>query len=272
VNRITTALATATLIVVGVWVMAGGLNGVATAHAEFGQSAITAGTTATVTLYVPQEYGPDYFNVQVQVRIPNGWQAVGANDNILTFSNPGGLGEEFPITVTAPSSPVSASAFVVRQTYNTTPQGSGDGGAFCDPPTNRVVCWYYSATLTALATPSSAPAPTPPTPTPTPSSGGTSGGPAIPPEVSAQGTLSANEPGGTDPDPAERSTLESLAPESNTTPTELAAGVATSDESSSGASALPFVFLAIGVVFAAACGTVVIRRNKTSSTPEKGDI
>jgi hypothetical protein len=248
----------------GAWIVVGGMSGVASAHAEFGQSAVTAGTTSTVTLYVPQEY-EGYFNVQVQVQIPNGWQAVGSAGNVLTFSNSGGLGEEFPITLIAPASPTSASAFAVRQTYNAPPQGTGDGGSFCDPPTNRVVCWYYSATLAALAAPAPAPGPLPTTPVPVPGGGATNGEQATPPGGSTQGATATN---GTDlatSDPTAQSTS------STADSVEPAVPVAAVNTSSSDSSALPFLFLAIVAVIAAAGGTIIIRRSNGPSSSSEDD-
>lgn len=256
-------LATALLAVLGGWILVGGFGGVAGAHAEFGQSAVTAGTTSTVTLYVPQEYGPNFFNVQVQVRIPNGWQAVGAAGNVLTFSNPSGLGEEFPITVIAPVSPSGPIAFSVRQTYNVTPQGGGDGGSFCNYPTNTVVCWDYTATLSALATSS----PTTPPSGPVPNGGGSggasgpsSGGAAQPPVVTSSESATAA--------PATSAVLESSGSSSTSVSSSAQMEVATTSSTSTdtGPSALPLITLAGVVALAAASGTVLLRR--TNNTPD----
>lgn len=225
------------------WFAIGGAAGVASAHAEFQQGSVTAGSTTQLTLDVPDERAAPRYTSIVRIQVPVGWTAVGCarpagwtcetNSGEIDFQYDGGPPQEsFSFTVTAPSTPTTTT-FPVVQIYD-----NGEN-----------VLWSNTAVVSVV------PAPTPPPPTTPP----TTTGPSTP-------TTGSGTNGGA----ANASTTSTTAGATVRT-TEQSAVVATRDlaadddrsaTSGEGSSALPLVLGGLAVVVLAGGGIAwfVVRR------------
>jgi hypothetical protein len=188
------------------WIGFGGIAGVASAHAEFGQGAVPVGIESAVTLTVPHEYGGSFFNIRVRVQIPAGWQAVGCSGGavwscttgpVVTFTNNAGAAsgqdEEFTLRLLVSTTVTGPAYFPIVQTYNATLPGNGHGDA-----SGTEVLWAQSAFLSTFA-----PAQTPPT-TATGSSQSASSPSLTPsPDSSGSAPVSAQPPATGDPVPTD---------------------------------------------------------------------
>jgi hypothetical protein len=253
------------------WIGFGGIAGVASAHAEFGQGAVPMGIESAVTLTVPHEYGGGFFNIRVRVQIPAGWQAVGCNGGsvwscttgpVVTFANNAGAAsgqdEEFTIRLLGPTTVTGPAYFPIVQTYNATLPGNGHGDA-----TGAEVLWTQSAFLSTFA-----PAQSPPT-TATGSSQ-SAASPSLQPSPDSSGSapVSAQPPAAGDPVPTDDTAAPggalgvgdagtSITSEGTAT---LSSRTESVDESTrSGAPLLVAVFVVIAIVIVIALG---VRRSR----------
>jgi len=153
--------ATAAATVAAAWVAIGGATGVASAHAEFQESTVIAGSTTTLTLDVPNERPAPRYTTTVRIQIPAGWSAMGctqpagwtctAGSGEIAFQFAGGPQQEaFSFTLRAPES-ARTSIFPVVQIYDNAEN----------------VLWSDTAILRVAVDPT--PAPSPPTSAPAPS-------------------------------------------------------------------------------------------------------
>lgn len=233
------------------WFAFGGASAIASAHAEFQSTRVTAGATTSVTLDVPHERAPNVFNTIVRMQVPAGWNSpscaapagwncsAGGSEVAFSKLDPNSMvdaSEAFTFSLTAPMSS-GLTTFPVVQIYNT----------------GENVLWSDSARLEVVAAPtptSAAPAPTPTTaaPGPTTPAPTTPGGSAV--------TTTAVD--GTAGDSRSSSTSTSADHDGEPTLTD-----ATSESRDSGMS--PIVPIGIGiVVVAAVTGGVVLLRKRSS--------
>lgn len=154
--------ATAAATVAVAWIAIGGATGVASAHAEFQESTVIAGSTTTLTLDVPNERPAPRYTTTVRIQIAEGWTAVGCTQPAgwtcttgggeIAFQFAGGSQQEaFSFTLRAPDT-ARTSTFPVVQIYDNAEN----------------VLWSDTAVLRVGVDPSpspptSAPAPSPPT-------------------------------------------------------------------------------------------------------------
>jgi hypothetical protein len=169
------------------WIALGGASAVASAHAEFESTSVTASSTTQVVLDVPHERAPNVFNTTVRVQIPSGWSSptctspagwtCGSSSGEVAFykNDPGSIvdsSEVFGFALSAPASAGTAT-FPVAQIYDT----------------GENVLWSSSAQL--QVTSGQAPTTSAPQPSPSPTT------PNGPPTTTAQ-SESSNAGSGTD--------------------------------------------------------------------------
>ena len=223
------ALSRVSAVAIVAWVAIGGASGVASAHAEFQSTRVTAGSTTTVSLDVPHERAPNVYNTIVRVQVPDGWSSPSCapargwscstmpGEVAFSKNDPSSIvdaTEMFSFAVTAPTA-TGTSVFPVVQIYNT----------------GENVLWSSSAQLEVVAGPS--PSTTSPAPTTT--------------VTSASTTTSST-------------TTASSSTSSTTGPTTTVDSGATT--SSSGGSSLPIVVVLVVLVLAAGGATVVLVRRR----------
>jgi hypothetical protein len=237
-NRLTKRAATAVAVVAVAWVAIGGAAGVASAHAEFQQSTVSAGATTTLTLDVPNERPAPRYTATVRVQVPAGWSTVGctqpdgwtcsAGDGEIAFQYAGGPQQEaFSFTLLSPGT-ARTTTFPVVQIYDNAEN----------------VLWSNTAVLQVAVDPS----PSPPTSAPTPSRPTSVGPGPTPPADSgsadargAAGSSTTSSPTVTDGD--------SRAP--------TAAGQASDSRSTDPNDGSPIVLVVLGAIMVLAIGTVI---------------
>ena len=187
------------------WIALGGVSAVASAHAEFESTSVTATSTTQVVLDVPHERAPNVFNTTVRIQIPNGWSAPtctspagwtcsSSSDEVAFFKNdPRSIinsSEAFRFALSAPAS-TGTTTFPVAQIYDT----------------GENVLWSSSAQL--QVTPAQTPTTSAPQPSPSPTT------PNSPPTTTAQ-SESSNAGSGAD---GGSSASTALSPDSSNTVT-----------------------------------------------------
>jgi hypothetical protein len=171
------------------WIALGGVSAVASAHAEFESTSVTATSTTQVVLDVPHERAPNVFNTAVRIQIPSGWSAptctspagwicsISSGEVAFSKNDPRSIinsSEAFRFALSAPAS-TGTTTFPVVQIYDT----------------GENVLWSSSAQLQV------APAQTPTTSIPQPSPSPSPTTPKSPPTTTAQ-SESSNAGSGTD--------------------------------------------------------------------------
>ena len=187
------------------WIALGGVSGVASAHAEFESTSVTATSTTQVVLDVPHERAPNVFNTTVRIQIPNGWSAptctspagwtcsISSGEVAFSKDDPRSIvnsSEAFRFALSAPAS-TGTTTFPVAQIYDT----------------GENVLWSSSAQL--QVTPAQTPTTSAPQPSPSPTT------PNSPPTTTAQ-SESSNAGSGTD---GGSSASTALSPDSSNTVT-----------------------------------------------------
>jgi hypothetical protein len=187
------------------WIALGGASAVASAHAEFESTSVTASSTTQVVLDVPHERAPKVFNTTVRIQIPSGWSSptctspagwtCSSSSGEVAFykTDPGSIvdsSEVFGFALSAPASAGTAT-FPVAQIYDT----------------GENVLWSSSAQL--QVTSGQAPTTSAPQPSPSPTA------PNGPPTTTTQ-SESSNAGSGTD---GGSSASTALSPDSSNTVT-----------------------------------------------------
>jgi len=233
------------------WIALGGASAVASAHAEFESTSVTASSTTQVVLDVPHERAPNVFNTTVRVQIPSGWSSptctspagwtCGSSSGEVAFykNDPGSIvdsSEVFGFALSAPASAGTAT-FPVAQIYDT----------------GENVLWSSSAQL--QVTSGQAPTTSAPQPSPSPTA------PNGPPTTTAQ-SESSNAGSGTD---GGSSASTALSPDSSNTvtlqadQTDDSAG-AQSESTSDGAPIATIVVAVIVVIIVGGAAFALARR------------
>jgi hypothetical protein len=233
------------------WIALGGASAVASAHAEFESTSVTASSTTQVVLDVPHERAPNVFNTTVRVQIPSGWSSptctspagwtCGSSSGEVAFykNDPGSIvdsSEVFGFALSAPASAGTAT-FPVAQIYDT----------------GENVLWSSSAQL--QVTSGQAPTTSAPQPSPSPTT------PNGPPTTTAQ-SESSNAGSGTD---GGSSASTALSPDSSNAvtlqadQTDDSAG-AQSESTSDGAPIATIVVAVIIVIIVGGVAFVLARR------------
>jgi hypothetical protein len=233
------------------WIALGGASAVASAHAEFESTSVTASSTTQVVLDVPHERAPNVFNTTVRIQIPSGWSSptctspagwtCSSSSGEVAFykTDPGSIvdsSEVFGFALSAPASAGTAT-FPVAQIYDT----------------GENVLWSSSAQL--QVTSGQAPTTSAPQPSPSPTT------PKSPPTTTAQ-SESSNAGSGTD---GGSSASTALGPDSSNTvtlqadQTDDSAG-AQSESTSDGAPIATIVVAVIIVIIVGGVAFVLARR------------
>jgi len=235
------------------WIALGGASAVASAHAEFESTSVTASSTTQVVLDVPHERAPNVFNTTVRVQIPSGWSSptctspagwtCGSSSGEVAFykNDPGSIvdsSEVFGFALSAPASAGTAT-FPVAQIYDT----------------GENVLWSSSAQL--QVTSGQAPTTSAPQPSPSPTA------PNGPPTTTAQ-SESSNAGSGTD---GGSSASTALSPDSSNAVTlqadqteDLVGAHSTSTSTSDDAPILAIVVAVIVVIIVGGAAFALARR------------
>ena len=235
------------------WIALGGASAVASAHAEFEATSVTASSTTQVVLDVPHERAPNVFNTAVRIQIPSGWSAptctspagwicsISSGEVAFSKNDPRSIinsSEAFRFALSAPAS-TGTTTFPVVQIYDT----------------GENVLWSSSAQLQV------APAQTPTTSIPQPSPSPSPTTPKSPPTTTAQ-SESSNAGSGTD---GGSSASTALGPDSSNTvtlqadQTDDSAG-AQSESTSDGAPIATIVVAVIVVIIVGGAAFALARR------------
>lgn len=239
-NRLTKRAATAVAMVAVAWVAVGGAASVASAHAEFQQSTVSAGATTTLTLDVPNERPAPRYTTTVRIQIAAGWSAVGCSqpagwtcvvggDEIAFQYADGPQQETFSFTLRAPNSE-GTSTFPVVQIYDNAEN----------------VLWSDTAVVRVALAPS--PAPSPPTSAPAPGPPTSTGpGPVLPTDVRTADSAAPGDSPTTSPAASPSDAAESSDGGGSTD--------GRTDDSDGGS---PIVLVVLGAIVVLAIGAVIV--------------